>query len=127
MRASSISNAILKVLTSQDDHLTAKEIYEAIKINFSAVDTSTVYRALERLVHDGKVSVSDMGGPAVVYELVTKNPHHHLVCEQCHKQITFRDDKVSDFLNSIEKESGFHITTNHLVLFGICPECQKKK
>lgn len=127
MRTSSISNAILKVLTSKEDHLTAKEIYEAIKITFTAVDTSTVYRALERLVHEGKVSVSDMGGPAVVYELVTKNPHHHLVCEQCHKQITFRDGKVSDFLDSIEKESNYQITTNHLVLFGICPECQKKK
>ncbi|HAF62852.1 MAG TPA: hypothetical protein DCK95_11090 [Anaerolineaceae bacterium] len=127
MRTSSISNAILKVLESQDDHLTAKEIYEIMKKTFTAVDTSTIYRALERLVHVGKVSVSDMGGTAVVYELVSKNPHHHLVCEKCHKQITFRNEKVSDFLDSIEKESGFQITTNHLVLFGICPECQKKK
>ena len=127
MRTSSIANAIFKVLSSQQDHLTAKEIYETIKVTFTAVDTSTVYRALERLVHEGKVSVSDMGGPAVVYELVTKNPHHHLICEQCHKQITFRNEKVAVFMDSIEKESGFRITTNHLVLFGVCPDCQNKK
>ena len=127
MRASSIANAIFKVLEEHDDHLTAKEIYEEVKVPLSAVDTSTVYRSLERMVHDGKVSVSDMGGPAVVYELVGKNPHHHLVCEKCQKQLTFKNDKVADFLKMIEEESGFRITTNHLVLFGICPECQKEE
>lgn len=127
MRSSSVSNAIFKILEAHDDHLTAKEIYEEVRTTQTAVDTSTVYRTLERMVHDGKVSVSDMGGPAVVYELVTRNPHHHLVCEQCGKMLTFKNDKVADFLASVEQESGFQVTTNHLVLFGICPDCQKKK
>ena len=127
MRSSSISNAIFKILEAHNDHLTAKEIYEEVRTTQTAIDTSTVYRTLERMVHDGKVSVSDIGGPAVVYELVTKNPHHHLVCEQCGKMLTFKNDKVADFLASVEQESGFQVTTNHLVLFGICPDCQKKK
>ena len=127
MRSSSVSNAIFKILEAHDDHLTAKEIYEEVRTTQTAIDTSTVYRTLERMVHDGKVSVSDIGGPAVVYELVTKNPHHHLVCEQCGKMLTFKNDKVADFLASVEQESGFQVTTNHLVLFGICPDCQKKK
>ena len=127
MRSSSVSNAIFKILEAHDDHLTAKEIYEEVRTTQTAIDTSTVYRTLERMVHDGKVSVSDIGGPAVVYELVTKNPHHHLVCEQCGKMLTFKNDKAADFLASVEQESGFQVTTNHLVLFGICPDCQKKK
>jgi len=127
MRASSISNEIFKILKEQDDHLTAKEIYEKVKITLSAVDQSTVYRALERMVHQGKASVSDMGGPAVVYQLVTQNPHHHLVCQKCGKQLTFKDGQVADFLDAVQKTTNFKITTNHLILFGICPECQKKK
>ncbi|NMB61724.1 MAG: transcriptional repressor [Chloroflexi bacterium] len=127
MRSSSISNAIFKILEAHDDHLTAKEIYKEVKKTQTAVDTSTVYRTLERLVHNGKVSVSDMGGPAVVYELVSKNPHHHLVCEQCGKMLTFKNDEVAGFFDRVEQESGFEITTNHLVLFGICPDCQKKR
>ena len=127
MRASSITNEIFKVLEKQDDHLTAKEIYEKVKITLSAVDPSTVYRSLERMVHQGQVSVSDMGGPAVVYQLVAQKPHHHLVCEKCGKQLTFKNGQISEFLQAIEKETKFKITTNHLVLFGICPECQKKK
>lgn len=126
MRSSSITNTIFKVLEEQEDHLTAKEIYEKVKVTLSAVDPSTVYRSLERMVHQGQVSVSDMGGPAVVYELVTRDPHHHLVCEKCGKKLTFKDGQISDFLGQVQKETGFQITTNHLVLFGVCPDCQKK-
>ncbi|HOJ00309.1 MAG TPA: transcriptional repressor [Anaerolineaceae bacterium] len=126
MRASSITNAILKVLEDQEDHLTAKEVYEKVKGTLSAVDPSTVYRSLERMVHQGQVSVSDMGGPAVVYELVAKEPHHHLVCEKCGKVLTFQRGEMHDFLNRVHAKSGYQITTNHLVLFGICPDCQKK-
>jgi Fur family ferric uptake transcriptional regulator len=126
MRSSSITNTIFKVLEEQEDHLTAKEIYEKVKVTLSAVDPSTVYRSLERMVHQGQVSVSDMGGPAVVYELVTRDPHHHLVCEKCGKKLTFKDGQISDFLGQVQKETGFRITTNHLVLFGVCPDCQKK-
>lgn len=127
MRASSITNEIFKVLEKQDDHLTAKEIYEKVKVTLSAVDQSTVYRSLERMVHQGQASVSDMGGAAVVYQLVTQNPHHHLVCEICGKQLTFKDGQVTDFLQAVQKKTNFKITTNHLILFGICPDCQKKK
>lgn len=126
MRSSSITNTIFKVLEGQEDHLTAKEIYEKVKVTLSAVDPSTVYRSLERMVHQGQVSVSDMGRPAVVYERVTRDPHHHLVCEKCGKKLTFKDGQISDFLGQVQKETGFQITTNHLVLFGVCPDCQKK-
>lgn len=127
MRKSSNINAIIKILQEHDDHLSAKEIYQEVSQTLPSVDPSTVYRGLERLVHHGKVSVSDMGGSAVVYELVGKEVHHHLVCEVCHKQLTFKGSEVDDFLSSMEGKTGFQITTNHLVLFGICPDCQKKE
>jgi len=127
MRSSSVTNAIMEVLEKQEDHLSAKEIYEKVKLSMSAVDPSTVYRSLERMVHQGQVSVTDMGGTAVVYELVTKIPHHHLVCEKCGKYLTYKGGEFSELLEEVQKNSGFQITTNHLVLFGICPDCQKKK
>jgi Fur family transcriptional regulator, ferric uptake regulator len=125
MRASSVNYAILEILGSENAHLTAAEVYEQVRETLSAVNQSTVYRSLDRLVKAGLVSVSDMGKRPVVYEAVGKQAHHHLVCQNCGGAITIQDEEIKDLLLQIENESGFQVTTNHLVLFGICPDCQK--
>ncbi len=127
MRASSVNYAILDVLGSENAHLTAAEIFDQIRETLSAVNPSTVYRALDRLVRAGLVSVSDMGKGPVVFEVIGKHAHHHLVCQNCGEAITIDDEEIKDLLIQIENESGFQVTTNHLVLFGICPDCQRNR
>jgi Fe2+ or Zn2+ uptake regulation protein len=126
MRASSVNYAILEVLGSENVHLTAAEVYDQVRETLPAVNTSTVYRSLDRLVKAGLVSVSDMGKRPVVYEVIGKQAHHHLVCQNCGDAITIEDEEIKDLLKQIENESGFQVTTKHLVLFGICPDCQGK-
>jgi Fe2+ or Zn2+ uptake regulation protein len=55
MRASSVTNEILDILKKEHTHLTEVEIYQAVKSKFTAVNHSTVYRALRRLVDDNQV------------------------------------------------------------------------
>jgi Fe2+ or Zn2+ uptake regulation protein len=124
MRASSVNFAILELLANERAHLTAAEVYEQIRGNLAAVNPSTVYRALDRLVKAGQVSVSDMGKGPVVYEAVGNHTHHHLVCQRCGDAITIEEEQIEQLFRKIESESGFQVTTNHLVLFGICPACQ---
>ena len=50
MRASSVTNEILDILKKEHTHLTEVEVYQAVKSKFTAVNHSTVYRALRRLV-----------------------------------------------------------------------------
>lgn len=127
MRASSIHTAILDLLKEQEDHhLTAVEIYEQINTRLAAVNPSSVYRALDRLAGEGLVSVSDMGLGATVYESVHQKPHHHLVCHLCGKNTLMDDGLVRDFFTHIEASSEYQVTTNHLVLFGVCPECKAR-
>lgn len=127
MRASSIHTAILDLLKDQEDHhLTAVEIYEQINTRLPAVNPSSVYRALDRLAAEGLVSVSDMGLGATVYEFVQPKKHHHLVCHVCGNISLMNDALVHDFFTRIEASSEYQITTNHLVLFGVCPECKAR-
>ncbi len=63
--------------------MTSLQMYEEIRGRLPAVNQSTVYRALERLARGGRISVSDMGTGAAVYELVEGSRHHHLVCQNC--------------------------------------------
>jgi Fur family transcriptional regulator, ferric uptake regulator len=124
MRASSVNTHIVNLLDEHvDSHLTAPEIYEQVRVHLPAVNPSTVYRALERLVGAGKVSVSNMGGSAATYELVRDEMHHHLVCQDCEGIITLDHTEVETFFSRLEKVHNFKILTNHLVLFGNCDGC----
>jgi Fur family ferric uptake transcriptional regulator len=125
MRSSSVNQQIQKTLAQDHSHLTAQQVYERIRKNLPAVNPSTVYRALERLAHAGMISVSDMGKGATVYESVGGERHHHLVCQECGTVSTIGDEEVESFFQRIEGKYDFRMVTNHLILFGKCPRCQK--
>lgn len=127
MRASSISHAILQLLEGQHTHLTAAQIYDALKTDFSAVNPSTVYRALKRLVSAGEVSISDMGMESLVYERRSDIPHHHLVCQGCGQITMIGDSDFREFIVRIENTYPYKIVTEHLILYGICARCQQKQ
>jgi Fur family ferric uptake transcriptional regulator len=126
MRASSVTNEILEILKKEHDHLTEVEIYEAVKNKFTAVNHSTVYRALRRLVDDGQVSITDIGRGAQVFEFCSGDTHHHLVCQSCGKITNLTDGTVEELFAQIEKNHHFQVITKHLALFGYCQACQEK-
>jgi Fur family ferric uptake transcriptional regulator len=127
MRTSSVDLVILETLGNEHVHLTSHEVYERIRSQLPAVNASTVYRSLERLAKTGKISVSDMGTGSEVYESLADGMHHHLVCQNCGQVITIGHEEVKDFFAAIQRENKFNITTNHLILFGVCEQCQAKE
>ncbi len=127
MRSSSVDFYILDTLAKENAHLTSHEIFEQIHPLLPAVNPSTVYRALERLVKNGKISVSDMGTGSAVYESIHSEIHHHLVCERCGQVITLNHDEVEVFFHTLEDKHHFEIKTNHLVLFGLCEKCRNSQ
>jgi len=129
MRTSSVEQLILDLFaghSTEEAHFNAQEVYVQLKPRLPAVNPSTVYRALERMTLAGKISVSDMGTGAAVYEAVGREHHHHLVCQGCGRVQTIDDEAVSCLFNQLEREYQFQIVTNHLVLFGRCEACNLK-
>jgi len=124
MRASSVEQFILETLSQEHVHLTSHQVYEEIRNHLPAVNPSTVYRALERLVKNGKVSVSDMGTGSAVYESTSDGYHHHIVCQKCGSVCTINNADVQKLFAEIQQKNRFHVLTNHLVLFGVCEGCQ---
>ena len=126
MRQSSVTNEILDILQREDTHLTESEIFDEVKQKFTAVNHSTVYRALRRLVDNEKVSITDIGRGAQVFEICTNDPHHHLICLECGGITNLSDGTVEELFDSIEKNRHFKVVTKHLALFGTCEKCRKK-
>lgn len=126
MRTSSVEQVILEILSVEHSHLTSLQVYELLRERFPALNQSTVYRALERMAKAGRISVSDMGTGSSVYEGVSRDRHHHLVCQSCGAVQTIKDDEVGRFFSELQEQHHFNIVTNHLVLFGICEKCSTK-
>lgn len=124
MRTSSVDQIIIETLSTEHAHLTSLQVFEEIRVRLPAVNQSTVYRALERLVNYGRVSVSDMGTGSAVFELLADGLHHHLVCQNCGMVRTIGHAEVEHFFSAIQNKNHFNIVTNHLILFGICENCQ---
>lgn len=125
MRNSSADQVIIETLAKHSAHLTSHQIYEEVHQRLPAINPSTVYRALDRLVGLGKVTVSDMGVGAAVFELAGEEHHHHLVCQGCGQITLLENDRIAQLIAELEKEYHYQIKTNHLILFGLCEICQK--
>jgi len=125
MRNSSADQVILETLAHLNSHLTSHQIYEEVHQRLPAINPSTVYRALDRLVGMGKVTVSDMGVGAAVFELTGEENHHHLVCQGCGTITLLENERIAPLIAELEKEYHYQIKTNHLILFGLCEICQK--
>ena len=126
--------AILDILSKTLKHLSAEEVYLAVRKFYPAIGLTTVYRTLEILVQMGVVFKFDFGDGRARYEL-SKDPkgirhHHHLVCTSCARVIDYTDfiDDEVELLQrterSLSKKYNFKIT-NHLIQFyGLCDKCR---
>lgn len=124
VRLTSARQAILDELKEAQRHLTALDIHQRLQDRLPSLNLSTVYRSLDYLVENHLISISDMGLGSPVYERVDKGIHHHLVCQKCGRVIELSHETVAPFFQSIAVDLDFKIRTNHLVLYGVCQECQ---
>jgi Fur family ferric uptake transcriptional regulator len=127
--------AILEVLHRTEGHLSAEDIYIAVREECPGIGLTTVYRTLELLANMGIVFKFDFGDKRSRYEL-SEGPegvrhHHHLVCTKCGRIIDYTDylDSEKELLDKTEsglsKKYNFKIS-NHLIRFyGLCDKCQK--
>jgi Fur family ferric uptake transcriptional regulator len=127
--------AILDVLLHTEGHLSAEEIYIAVREKYPGIGLTTVYRTLELLADMGIVLKFDFGDKRSRYEL-SEGPeglrhHHHLVCTRCGRIIDYTGylDSEKELLdkteNGLSEKYNFKIS-NHLIRFyGLCNNCRK--
>ncbi|WP_300366663.1 Fur family transcriptional regulator [Hydrogenimonas sp.] len=120
---------ILSTLYSHTGHFTPEELYQLIKQDFPELNTgiATVYRTLSLLESAGIVTSISFGTQGKKYELGVKAHHDHIICTKCGKILEFFDEAIEKRQARIAKDFGFIMEDHSLKIFGICPECQKKK
>ena len=88
-------DAVLDVLSSTEDHLSAEDIYMRVHETYPAIGLTSVYRTLDMLVNIGLVYKFDFGDGRSRFEIAEgpkgKDHHHHLVCTACNEFIDISD------------------------------------
>ena len=124
---------VLKALAScEDKHLTAEEIYEIVKADFPEIGLATVYRTIQLLVGLDLVESIQLGDGYVRYEIgkfqgEETHHHHHLICLECGKIISFRDDLLDELEARIMDSASFQVINHEVKLYGYCKECLEKR
>ncbi len=116
--------AILKMLSTANQHFMVQEVYEKIHPNFPEIGFATVYRFLKKLTDHGFVTELRMGGLPSRYELAPTHHHDHMSCTQCGKVVEFENSSIEALQEKVAEQLGFTLTGHVLELYGLCPDCQ---
>ena len=122
---------ILKVFVESDEnHMSAEDVYNAVKVIQPDIGLATVYRTLDLFVELGLLKKLDFGDGRSRYELFDDNMphvHHHLICLGCGTIKEFEYDMLDPLEQIIEEEERFQIVDHVLKFYGYCRKCRRKQ
>lgn len=121
---------VLEVLAaSPGKHLSAEEIYMRVKVECPEIGLATVYRTIQLLLELELVDRINLDDGYVRYEIGslevehTKHHHHHLICLECGKVLSFQDDLLDELEERIAGTTQFQVVNHEVKLYGYCKEC----
>ena len=117
--------AILNELQQADHHLTAREIYTAVRCYQPQISLGTVYRnldVLERLVLIKKFEHKGL----FRYDADIQD-HYHLFCQYCDRIEDIPKSQLGDIESHFSWETDFQLSYFQLDFHGCCAACQKNR
>lgn len=118
--------AVLDAICEGEGHSTLGAIYARARKQDPQIDMSTVYRSVELFENLGLVVSVEFEGHEKGCEISKAQPHHHLICKQCRRELDIDTQLVDAFYQTLKQKQGYAVTMDHLVLNGLCPDCQEK-
>ena len=112
--------AVLEVIMSLENHPSADNIVNYLRINFPHVPIGTVYKILDAFVEKGIIHRVKTGNGILRYDAV-KEPHHHLYCADYERIEDFNDENLTKYLDKYfnkKKIPNFTITDYSLQITG---------
>ncbi len=118
---------ILAILQSNSVPHTAQEVYDLVKLAYSNINFSTIYRNLELMSELGIVDKMNLKSGVSHFEINDREEHHHhVICKGCGetKAIDFCPYKM---INNEELDKlGFSATEHKFEIYGFCNKCNAK-
>lgn len=118
---------IMQILESSGSrHMSAEDVYKALRDADEDVGLATVYRVLTQFESAGLVMRHHFDGGHSVFEMSSDEHHDHMVCTKCGKVEEFYDEVIEKRQVKVAEDLGFEISDHSLYLYGLCSRCQSK-
>jgi Fur family ferric uptake transcriptional regulator len=111
---------ILQILESSElesQHLSAEDVYLALRTAGEDVGLATVYRVLTQFETAGLVTRLHFETGHSVFELAKGEHHDHMVCVASGEVMEFTDPVIEQRQREIAKEHGYELMDHSLVLY----------
>jgi Fur family ferric uptake transcriptional regulator len=111
---------ILQILESSEagsQHLSAEDVYGALRDAGEEVGLATVYRVLTQFESAGLVIRHNFETGHSVFELARGEHHDHMVCVASGEVVEFHDPVIEQRQRQIAEDHGFELVDHSLVLY----------
>lgn len=118
---------ILQILEAADrgtQHMSAEDVYDALRDAGENVGLATVYRVLTQfsaaglvIRHNFEAGRDGSGSSHAVFELSKGEHHDHMVCMDSGEVVEFHDALIEERQRQIAEERGFELVDHSLVLY----------
>lgn len=116
---------ILGVISGEGVHMTADEVYAAVRKEDPEIGLATVYRNLNLMCEEGRIQkVCDSG--TSFYD-GNPNPHDHFVCRICGALMDAPTPYDRTLDAKVEEAGGVKVDRHSIIYYGICSECMTKQ
>ena len=125
-RVTAPRRAVIAVLASTDEHLSAMEVAERAQAHGAGLHLASVYRAMETLTRLGLVVHTHLPGGSTTYHLATPaSParHAHAQCSSCGAVVDIPEEWLRPLSSRLGDEMGFRLAPTHAALVGLCSRC----
>ncbi|MBB6675290.1 Fur family transcriptional regulator [Cohnella nanjingensis] len=114
---------LARIFAATDGYLSPKDVYDQLSVKYPSVSFNTVYRNLRMLSDMGVLEqFYFMDGGLKFKANCIKHHHHHLICTNCEKTLTFDYCPMKE---SLDLPGRYRILNHRFEIYGVCEQCQQ--
>ena len=115
--------AICKYLLGRDDHPSAEQIYQTLKIDYPTISLGTIYKTLHLMQDLSLIQELGFKDGSIRYE-PNMELHINLVCRSCVKIHDYKPENIEIFWKKIISNLEFKPEGQRIDIYYQCEECK---
>lgn len=127
IRITESRKAIIRYMIAAKHHPSAEMVYDDLKVDYPSLSLATVYNNLKVLVEEGFVAELKLCHYSTTYYDFLGHHEIHIACEVCGKITDYMGDDLNALYQTASQQTGYRVNRSQVMLYGLCPDCQKKE
>jgi len=115
--------AICKFIFSREDHPSADQIYQELKIDYPTISLGTIYKTLHLLKELGLIQELGFNAGSIRYD-PDMELHINMVCSKCGKISDYKAENVKKLWSAIISDLGIKPKGQRIDIYYECDDCK---